>query len=185
MHRIMEELHQDHINIDRLLKLLESELEKVANDGDPDLELMIDIVDYVENYPDLFHHPREDVVYRAFKLKTVDATEIVDRLLEEHEQLPVLTKAFRELLEEVQNSSIIISREELGKKAQVYINTQRTHLNTEEALIFPMIIENMDDEDWSILEQSLPKSNDPLFDAEVDRYSNILAHLKARAAEPA
>ena len=183
MHRIMEELHRDHINIDRLLKLLESELKKVSEDGDPDLDLMIDIVDYVENYPDLYHHPREDIVFKAFKARSLEATEIIDRLMEEHRLLPKMTHDFRLLLEEVQNGSIIISRDELLSKAQEYVDIQRSHLGTEEALIYPMINENMDSEDWTSLDASMPGSKDPLFDAEMDRYRNILSSLKQRESE--
>ncbi len=180
MQRIMKELHRDHGNINRLLKLLEGELEKLAEDGDPDFDLMIDIVDYVENYPDLVHHPREDVVYKAYQAKSLDGQEIVERLLEEHKQLPQITHEFKLLLEEVNSGAAIVSRVELIDKARAYIEKQRVHLVTEESLLFPMIKEVLDDDDWKTLESSMPVSKDPLFDAELDRYENILTMLKER-----
>lgn len=190
-HRIMKELHRDHLNIERLLSLLDIELSKLPNDGDIDMTLMIDIIDYVENYPDLVHHPKEDVLYNAYKAKSLESSEIVDGLLKQHQELPVLTRAFRELLEEVSIGALIISRDELYKKARDYVDQQRTHLNTEEALMFPIIVESFDQADWDILEASMPVHKDPLFDAELDRYENLLSYLKTqekkevREAEPA
>ncbi|MCB1755189.1 MAG: hemerythrin domain-containing protein [Gammaproteobacteria bacterium] len=180
MQKLMAELRRDHRNIGRLLKLLEGELDKMSNDGDPDLLLMLDIVDYVENYPDLVHHPRENLVFAAYKAKSLEGAEIVDGLLEEHRLLPKMTRLFRTLLEEVSDSAIIITRDELRAKAQEYIDRQREHLNTEERLMFPMIESTLDEEDWHDLEATSPEYKDPLFDAEVDRYQNILNYLRER-----
>jgi len=185
MHAIMRQLHRDHINFERLLSLLEAELETIANDGDPDYDLLLDVIDYVDNYPDLVHHPREDLIYHAFKAKSVEATEIVDALLEEHERMPALTRELRQILEEVRDGDLIISRASLCMRAQRYIDAQRMHLNTEESLVFPMVLEVLDDEDWRQLEASIPKSIDPLFDAEMDRYRHILRHLKREAKREA
>ncbi len=179
-HRIMKELRCDHVNIGRLLRLLDVELEKLHSDADFDMELMIDIIDYVENYADLVHHPREDVLYKAYKAKSLEATEIVDGLLKQHEELPILTRAFRELLEEVHIGALIISRDELFEKARDYVDSQRSHLNTEESLMFPIIVETLDQEDWDALEASMPVPTDPLFDAEVDRYENLLGYLNTQ-----
>lgn len=176
-HRIMKELREDHVNMARLLDLLDRELAKSPSDGDIDLALMIDVIDYVEHYPDLVHHPKEDMLYSAFKAKSLEATEIVNALLKQHEELPGLTRAFRKLLEEVSIGAIIISRDVLYQKARSYVDYQREHLNAEEALMFPMIVATFSEEDWHELDAIVPNQKDPLFDAEMDRYANLLSYL--------
>ena len=100
MSRLMEELQRDHKRIDKVLTLLESQIEALENDGDPDLALLQDALDYVEHYPDLIHHPREDVIYTAFRRRSLDANVVIDGLLSEHATMPALTRAFRELIDE-------------------------------------------------------------------------------------
>ena len=65
--RILEELREDHRNLSRLLDLLEAECSEVPDDGEPDMELLRDIMCYMTVYPDAIHHPREDLVYAAMR----------------------------------------------------------------------------------------------------------------------
>ena len=64
--RILEELREDHRNLARLLDLLENECRDVPAEGEPDMDLLHDIMHYMTVYPDAIHHPREDLVYTAF-----------------------------------------------------------------------------------------------------------------------
>lgn len=177
-HPILQELHRDHVNITRVLHILDRMLLQPPGEGDVNMALMIDIIDYVEHYPDLVHHPKEDLLYKAYKAKSLEATEIVNGLLKQHQELPVLTRVFRKLLEEVNMGAVIISRDELYQKAHDYIDYQLEHLNTEEALMFPMIVSTFDQADWDALVAIIPVHKDPLFVAELDRYENLLAYLK-------
>lgn len=184
MSRLMEELQRDHKRIDKVLTLLESQIEALENDGDPDLALLQDALDYVEHYPDLIHHPREDVIYTAFRRRSLDANVVIDGLLSEHATMPALTRAFRELIDEAVSGALVVSRETIVQKGRDYVRAQRDHLNTEEGLLFPLIKEQFDSEDWQQLEATMPAPQDPMFDAEIDRYSNLFNYIKSRTAEP-
>ncbi|MDO6459754.1 hemerythrin domain-containing protein [Granulosicoccaceae sp. 1_MG-2023] len=180
MSRLMKELQRDHKRIDRVLSLLEAQLDELAGDGDPDLALMQDALDYVEHYPDLVHHPREDVVYMAFRRRSLDANEIIDALLKEHASMPAMTREFRELVDEAVNDALVIPRETLVNKGRRYTKAQRSHLNTEEGLLFPLLKATLDADDWEALEALMPAPRDPMFDAELGRYSQLYAYIKSR-----
>jgi len=174
MHRIMLELHQDHIHLSRLLKMLIRHVIVLQNDGDPDFEMMIDIVEYIRHYSDSHHHPKEDQVYKVFKEKTDQATHIVDGLLDEHHKIPAVTIAFQQLLNAALNGSIIISRDELSERITNFIDIQMNHLNIEEEKLFPLINKLMTDSDWAKVETQIKEENDPLFGSRVEeRYEDL------------
>ena len=167
MHRIMVDLHQDHIHLSRLLKMLVRHVQVLQNDGDPDFEMMIDIVEYIRDYSDHHHHPKEDKVYEVFKSITGKADHIVDGLLNEHKQIPKVTIAFQQLLDATLNGSRIIERDELCEKVTNFIDIQWDHLNTEEDKLFPLINKMMKEADWEKVEKEINERKDPLFGSQI------------------
>ena len=169
MHRIMLELHQDHIHLSRLLKMLDRHVKVLQNDGDPDFTMMIDIVEYIRNYSDFHHHPKEDRVYNVFKARSDhQATQIIDGLLNEHQQIPKVTIAFQQLLDGALNGSIIITRKDLSERITNFIDIQMNHLNIEEEKLFPLINQMMKESDWELVESKMKSKDDPLFGSKVE-----------------
>ncbi|PIE00729.1 MAG: hypothetical protein CSA79_02515 [Thiothrix nivea] len=182
MHKIMAELHQDHIHLARLLKILTQQAALLSTDADPDLDLILDIVDYIQHYPDLVHHPRENMVYQALLNITEDGKEVIDQLLQEHEKLPTITAEFRHMLEEVINGGII-SRSALQAKIRHFIDIENTHMNTEEFVLFPLIEEKMGMAEWQYLEENMPEKTDPLFGGKVvESYQNLYRSITQQTA---
>jgi hemerythrin-like domain-containing protein len=180
----MAELHQDHIHLARLLKTLTQQADLLSSDSDPDLDLILDIVDYIQNYPDLVHHPKEDMVYAAFQKVSDDGKEVVAQLLEEHARLPAITTDFRNLLEEVVNGGSIISRAGLQAKIRHFIDVERTHMNTEEFVLFPLIENKMGLAEWQQLEDIMPEKIDPLFGGNViESYKNLYRSIEQQATK--
>ena len=64
---IIERLSREHRNIEMLLAILERELEVVDRGGRPDYEVIRAIISYFEVYPEVYHHPQEDVVFAKLK----------------------------------------------------------------------------------------------------------------------
>ena len=50
----------------------------------PDYELMLDIMFYMTHYPDVLHHPKEDLAFARIAERDADARPIVDQLTEQH-----------------------------------------------------------------------------------------------------
>ncbi len=172
----MVELHQDHLHLSRLLKMLLRHVHVLQNDGDPDFEMMIDIIEYIRAYSDNHHHPKEDVIYKVFKSTTNKADHIVDGLLNEHKKIPKVTIAFQQLLDAAQNGSLIIKRDELTEKITNFIDIQWDHLNTEEDKLFPLINKFMNDSDWAKVENTIKEKEDPLFGSYVESRFESLSH---------
>ena len=66
---IIELLSREHRNLERLLDVLEHELEIFDRGDRPDYEVIRAIVSYFEVYPELYHHPQEDLVLAKLEIR--------------------------------------------------------------------------------------------------------------------
>lgn len=174
MHKIMTALHQDHVNLAKLLQLLKEQVDMLAAGEDADLLLMNDIADYIRRYADHVHHPKEDIIYRVFRAQTAEGESIAASLSDEHQELPSVTLDFQRLLDGLVNDSLILSRQDLQEKITAFIQAQTEHLNTEEAQLFPLINDTLQDADWESVEKEIEEHADPLFGSHIlDRYRNL------------
>ena len=69
MSKIIEILLDEHRNIEKLLHVLEQELEVFDHSELPDYEILQAIIDYFQDYPENYHHPKEDIVFEKLKLR--------------------------------------------------------------------------------------------------------------------
>ena len=164
----MTQLHQDHINLSRLLNKLEEHAKELAVNGETNLSLMIDIVDYIKGYSDQHHHPVENKVYSMYTSLSSEGEDIVAGLLDEHKKIPHITVAFEQLLESALSGAAIISRKVLSEKVTDFIDIQRSHLNVEERELFPKINETLNEEHWAELEGQIQQIPDPLFGSRIE-----------------
>jgi len=177
MHPLIAELHQDHINLSRLLSLLERESMLFQQGYDPDYLLMLDMVEYVESYPDLIHHPREDAIFRVYLERHRFGEDIIRQLIEEHKALVQHSHQLRDMIEQVLQGSVF-PRELIESQLFTYIEMQESHLNAEEAHVFELINQTLQPEDWARIEQMIPAASDPLFGGKVQKqYEAIYARI--------
>jgi hypothetical protein len=62
-------LHQEHRNIEKILLVLEQELSVFDRGERPDYEVVRAVISYFEVYPDAYHHPQEDMVFKKLKAR--------------------------------------------------------------------------------------------------------------------
>jgi hemerythrin-like domain-containing protein len=83
---IIERLSRDHRNTEMLLAVLERELEVFDRGGRPDYEVIRGIISYFEVYPEVYHHPQEDLVFAKLKLRDPAAAAKVGDLAGEQQK---------------------------------------------------------------------------------------------------
>ena len=182
MHKIMAELHQDHHNLARVLRIMESQLERLRKGDHEDLYLLHDATRYIHNYPDLIHHPKENKVFEIFKSRSNEADEIVAKLSKQHQELPQATVKFQLMLDDAINGQGLVNREELVEKIKGFIANEWEHMNLEEDVLFPLIETTLTDEDWAHLDDQISKTNDPLFSEMIEEsYDNLYQSIKTQA----
>jgi len=162
MSEMIQQLHTDHVNMARLLDIVEEQFELFQTGEIPDYVLMLDVMQYMTNYPDLFHHPREDLVFQRLAERDKSKRGIVQDVIREHDILAHQGEAFFNLLETVINE-YPVERGELESKARQYVSTLRLHMNLEEGEVFPIAKKTLQEEDWQAISTTMGNREEPLF----------------------
>lgn len=183
MHKILADLHQDHINLATLLTLLEEQVKYLAEGYDANLWLILDVADYIGRYSDYVHHPKEDKVYESLSQCTAEGSEAVTKLLAQHHQLPKDTLDFQALIKGALYDDAIVLRDDLVAQINEFIEAQKHHMNLEEGVVFPLVHKHLQANHWQALEKSILNDEDPLFGAKVvERYEQLYAVLSDKMA---
>ncbi len=165
--------HADHVVFTRLLDLLESQVEAFHAGERPNYELMTDIVDYLRQYGDCFHHPREEVAFNRLVERDPDMRLPVNRLLQEHR---VIARAGDEVLERLGEvaDDVMIERAAVEAAAATYLVYYRHHLATEESKVMPRAGELLTRDDWAATKEAVADASEPMSSADFDeRYREL------------
>jgi len=181
MGNAIEGWHKEHEYFTRLLGLLQKQLDVFHAGGEPKYALMQDIVSYLREYSDRFHHPREDVAFERLARGSPDLELVVARLQQEHR---IIANAGAMLLEQIQAvlAGEIIAREQLEAAAATYLVYYQNHIRTEDTKILTRA-EQLSAEDWEAVLAAVPVAPDPLFGANPhDRFRELRRQIAQEAS---
>ncbi len=164
----MNELRTDHRNMTMLLDLLDSETLRLLEDGEPDYQLVTDIMTYMTEYPDTIHHPKEDLIYGHISAKREGLEKALQHIEIDHK---TLGESCRELLRDLDaiSDDSAADRESLAAALRKYSLDLRKHMYWEEKDLFELADSMQDDEAWAELLKSHDIGRDPLFGSSVER----------------
>lgn len=170
---IMQVLADDHTNMAALMGLLEAEVDKMADGGHADVDLIAAIAEYMLEYPDRFHHPVEDMIVESMRAAGVVPPGVAQILETEHARIS-------ELARELHAAATSIAAEEPMRRdtfvecARAYIDALRRHMQAEDTEFFPRATEALSAADRAALAERLPDFEDPLFGgATRERYRRL------------
>ncbi len=163
MSQVIAALERDHANIARLLKILESEILAIEVGKTPDYPLMQDIMSYMAQHSDRFHHPKEDLIFAQLLKREPGARDDVEDLLEEHIFIGLAGQEFAGLLRASGVDSVAV-REQLGTSGFDYIRALREHMLREEKKLFPLAMAVLTKREWQVIDEAVNAIDDPLFD---------------------
>lgn len=175
MHPTQSQLNADHYNFLRLLRCLESEITCYEADqaSHAKLAVILDIFEYVQIYPEKFHHPIEDLVFELLLIKQVQGSEDVWAIKSEHKKLEELTRRAAQLFTSVANDTVV-SVEDLITVTREFISRQLDHINRENRLVYPLLEKNISDQEWDEITAKVSVGNDPVFNDSIKKeYKNL------------
>ena len=184
MRNVVQELRTEHTNMERLLKILDKQLEIFEAGGQPDYMVVQDIVLYFLDFPDQCHHPKEDVLAQKLLELSPDRADQLRGLAELHEELGLLTRKMagvvRRVLDEAELPRALVIR-----TIKEFISSQRHHMEMEEQHFLPLAEELLSTSDLEDLESEIFAKEDPLFKPETEEHLTTLRDyiLKSEQAE--
>lgn len=179
--------HAEHARFARLLAALERQLAVFRDGGEPNYDLMQDILHYLRHYPDRYHHPREDVAFGRLLKRDPTLHREIGQLQQEHRVIAAAGAELLGKLDDILNGAII-SRDSVEAAAATYLGYYRRHLQSEERDILPSAQALLTAEDWAAVAAAAPPGNDALFggDSAFDaRYRALREEINQAALAPA
>lgn len=154
--------HTEHEYFQRLLALLQTQLDLFHRGERPNYELMLDILNYLHEYGDAFHHPREDVVFARLAARRPDIELALTRLRQEHRVIARAGERLIELLNEALDGALV-RRAEVEVAAATYLVYYGNHIAKEEETVLLLADKVLQPEDWEAVTQAVAPAPDPLF----------------------
>lgn len=173
--------HTEHAYFNRLLHLLQKEVDAFHTGARPNYELMLDIISYLRDYTDQFHHPREDAAFARLAKRCPDMELVLGRLQQEHRVIAHAGEALRKMLEAVLGGTII-RRAEIEVAAATYLVYYGNHIAKEEEDVLARAAKMLTLEDWAAVGEAADAGREPVFDGgPVQRYRELRRRIAQEA----
>jgi hemerythrin-like domain-containing protein len=172
-------LRLEHQNLSDLLGLIENQVTAADQGAALDMDLLILAWEYFSDYPDLCHHPKEDLVYDLFSRRDPGSCAGLRNLIADHARLHKLTADFGEALRHLREDA---PTAEPAARAVIREFTQRyrQHMAEEDERFFVLAEERLSSDDWATLDFATFDRDDPLFDHAVEkRFSALRQRIEA------
>jgi hemerythrin-like domain-containing protein len=155
---IIERLSQEHRNMEKLLAILERELQVFVRGYRPDYK----VISYLELYPEVYHHPQEDFVFAKLKIRDPAAAAKVDDLAREHQRGAERLRRVAHAVDSVLAGHEIL-RQNVDTIVRDFIEHERRHIMMEDRDFFPAALKALEPQDWTEIASALTNPEDPLF----------------------
>lgn len=180
---ILQLLRHEHVNIAALIRTLEWQVGQFEKGERPDYDVIRATLDYFLSYPDLYHHPKEDMVFAMLAERDPETVRRIGDLRQEHEKLAARSREFAEGLRAVLDEAQV-PRESFLNWAHAFIALQWQHMNMEEQTFFPAAERSLSPADWEELKQRMTRDEDPLFGEKVgERFERLHKKIMEWQAE--
>jgi hemerythrin-like domain-containing protein len=174
---ILKDLREDHRNMQRMLDLLEREIERIHLGEDADYEMLHDIMRYLTVYADAVHHPKENIIFRALAGQPGLAPEL-ERVGHEHRDIAELGAMLRNDIGAIA-SGAAVTRERIETDSTDYLRFQRRHMAWEEEDLFRRVDRLVTADNEAFIDIAELESPDPVFGpARHHSFANLLQSIR-------
>lgn len=185
MVEIIEMLLKEHRDIEKLLDVMEQELNVFDRGERPNYEVISSVIDFFERYPDSCHHPKEDIVYERFRTRAPERAASIADLRADHEKGALRLRRVVEAIDNVLNDQDLL-RESVDRIVRDFIDSERKHIALEDKVVFPAIVDTLRPKDWADIALKLADQFGPPSDADFEeQFSTLRRNILDLEAEAA
>ena len=174
---IIERLSREHRNIEKLLAILERELEIFDRGDRPDYEVIHATISYFKVYPEVYHHPQEDLVFAKLRIRDPAAAAKVGDLTREHQEGAERLRRVARAVDSIRADREIL-RQHGDTVVRDFIKHERHHIMMEDRDFFPAALKALEPQDWMEIGSALTGHKHPLFsDVAEEGFDMLRAHI--------
>lgn len=172
--------HEEHTYFKRLLRLLQEEVDVFASGDAPNYQLMLDIISYLRDWGDRYHHPREDEAFRRIVKKRPDRQLPIARLIQEHRVVARAGEQLEAMLEEAE-ADAIIPRAQVEVAAATYLVYYGNHIAKEEEDVLPLAAQVLTPADWEAVKNAVLPERPDFGPAALERFRELRHRIEMEA----
>lgn len=155
MHSIFQQLEADHQRMQRMLYELIHEIERFSgmHVTPANLDTILNGLDYIQTFPEAWHHPVENVVFRQLHSKLGINHYALNNVMRDHSMLEALSEQLSLIFAELRMGEQTL-RPSLVRLARHYHSRQISHIH-EERSIFSVADQLFTPADWEEIQQAI------------------------------
>lgn len=186
MPKAIDLVRREHRDIALVIQCLGTVLREVREGklvADP--ALFEAILDYMQNFPDRFHHPKEeDYLFKMLRQRDPSAGAVIDELHEQHvageRSLADLRWKLEALKKDPEGAFAAFD-----KAATDYIDFEKRHMSLEETKAMPAAQAALTEADWEAIGKAFADNDDPIFGHNPQAYyDRLFSRIVALTPEP-
>ncbi len=164
MTQALDIISTEHRSMWQLTVVLEELCKHCAEpEHKPDAELFELILDYIEQYVERVHEPKEETyLYRAVLERSSEGNDMIAEFKREHAGTPDAVARLRAQMKAVVRD-YPAGAAEFRQALEDYISMMRRHIRKEESDLFPLARKTLTDVDWDEINSAFADSADPSF----------------------
>ncbi len=164
MTQALDIISTEHRSMWQLTVVLEELCKHCAEpEHKPDAELFELILDYIEQYVERVHEPKEETyLYRAVLERSSEGNDMIAEFKREHAGTPDAVARLRAQMKAVVRD-YPAGAAEFRQALEDYISMMRRHIMKEESDLFPLARRTLTDVDWDEINSAFADSADPSF----------------------
>ena len=180
-------LREEHADMAILLDVMDRQITRFKRGDTPDFNIVRGIINYFLSFPDLYHHPKEDLIVQKLQERAPENAAALERLFASHKDLALLTRRLATAAVDQMVRPREVPREWFSSLARAFVDTNRSHMALEEERFFPIVLQNLTEEDWTEFQARAISGTDLLFGKRIDEHFRALrdAILERERAETA
>ncbi len=176
--KILVTIHNEHKYMGVLMKILKEQIRNMKQSRDVDYSMMFDIMHYMNNFPDRFHHPREDLILHLMLEKSDELKPVIEQLFEEHILIADKGRKILSDLKSILKEHSETKQARLQAESHDYVRAILEHISLEENVVFKKATQILKPSDWTKISTQSETIEDPIFGQRIEeRYKNIYQHL--------
>ena len=157
-------IRDEHLAIAAVLYSLRFLVRRMRTEGAaPDFPLVHAMLDYIVEYPDRWHHPKEsEYLFKALRKRNSDAGALIDELESEHRKGDLLIADLNNKLTAFENGD----RDALvafAAAVEEYAQMQWEHIRKEEDVLMPLAERSLKADDWRRVAEAFQENDNPLY----------------------
>ena len=184
-HDVVGALYAEHQYAARLLEVLEDQIGAASRGKPLDRQASLAVMSYMTQYPDAYHHPREDAMFARLAKRDPSLVKRIAEVERAHRTIGSAGKRLLAALQRLEDGARV-DEASVASRMNDYVSALREHMAIEERDLFPRAREVFDDRDLEEIDRAYERVTDPIFEAAIqDAYAAYPPLVRYLVEQPA